>query len=122
MGDAFLPDDLDDDLDDVSEGSVEAEATCPPSADSPMPCLFAPEGMDDDDEPQSLAEIMREKYLRNGQQLPPSLTRKRPRGKVLQVVQFDTSAKPGPDGRYRCESCEAVYETRTRFFGHARFC
>ena len=53
--------------------------------------------------------------------LQPSLTRKR-KGKQLQPVPFDLSARPEADGLWHCKSCEVVYETRAALFGHARFC
>ena len=53
----------------------------------------------------------------------PSETRKRPKGKVLQLVPFDLSVRPDPaDGRWRCKTCPSSYDTRTLLFGHARFC
>ena len=53
----------------------------------------------------------------------PSETRKRPKGKVLQLVPFDLSVRPDPtDGRWRCKTCPSSYDTRTLLFGHTRFC
>lgn len=55
--------------------------------------------------------------------LPPSLTRKRPRGaRQIVLAPFDLSVRPSADGRWRCEGCGADYSTRTLLFGHARFC
>ena len=54
--------------------------------------------------------------------LPPSLTRKRPRGKSFQPTSFDTATRPRADGFWYCDTCDACYETCTGLFGHVHFC
>ena len=53
---------------------------------------------------------------------PPSLTAKRQKGKILQLLPFDLSVRPNVEGAWLCTTCPATYETRPQLFGHARFC
>ena len=53
---------------------------------------------------------------------PPSQTKKRPKGKLLQLLPFDLSVHPTAEGVWLCKTCPATYETRPQLFGHARFC
>jgi len=97
MGAGFLADDLDSDLDSVEVFEFEPEEI--DTDDVPAPWLGEP-----------------------GKPVPPSMTRKRPRSKIRALVQFDLGARPRDDGKWVCKACEAVYDTRTKLFGHARFC
>ena len=54
--------------------------------------------------------------------LPPSMTRKRPKGQYFKMLALNATARPSGDGRWQCDQCEAAYDTRTGLFGHVRFC
>ena len=54
--------------------------------------------------------------------LPPSMTRKRPKGPYFKMLALNATARPSGDGRWQCDQCEAAYDTRTGLFGHVRFC
>ena len=53
---------------------------------------------------------------------PPSLTAKRQKGKILQLLPFDLSVRPNAEGAWLCTTCPATYENRPELFGHVRFC
>jgi hypothetical protein len=53
---------------------------------------------------------------------PPSLTAKRQKGKILQLLPFDLSVRPNAEGAWLCTTCPATYENRPQLFGHVRFC
>jgi hypothetical protein len=53
---------------------------------------------------------------------PPSLTAKRQKGKILQLLPFDLSVRPNAEGAWLCATCPATYENRPELFGHVRFC
>ena len=55
-------------------------------------------------------------------EVPPSLTAKRQKGKILQLLPFDLSVRPNAEGAWLCTTCPATYESRAQLFGHVRFC
>eukprot|EP00966_Prymnesium_polylepis_P180928 4190789-Prymnesium_polylepis.1 len=50
--------------------------------------------------------------------LPPSLVRKRPKGKLIQLAAFDMTIRPDADGRWPCKGCDTVLDTRAQLVGH----
>jgi len=57
--------------------------------------------------------------------LPPSQTRKRPRGKLVAGPSqggVHPTFKADAQGRWPCAPCGALHESRTGLYGHLRFC